>query len=136
MRCKRHRFDPWRRKWKPTPVFLPGKFHRQRRLVGYSPWGCRVRHACTQSWLWVLRQGKAWNGAEKNEVGIEDKNCKEHGGHSSDCKPYIYSMFSEDYLLRRNRSERVLPFWFRSPTNDTRCRRGCICFLKAPQGGC
>ena len=25
----------WRRKWQPTPVFLPGKFHRQRSLVGY-----------------------------------------------------------------------------------------------------
>ena len=24
-----------------TPVFLPGEFHRQRSLVGYSPWGCK-----------------------------------------------------------------------------------------------
>ena len=30
---------PWRRKWQPTPVFLPGKVHGQRSLVGYSPWG-------------------------------------------------------------------------------------------------
>ena len=30
---------PWRRKWQPTPVFLPGKSHRQRSLLGYSPWG-------------------------------------------------------------------------------------------------
>ena len=43
-RCKRCRFDPrvrkipWRRKWQPTPVFLAGKFHGQRGLVGYSPW--------------------------------------------------------------------------------------------------
>ena len=30
---------PWRRKWQPTPVLLPGKFHGWRRsLVGYSPW--------------------------------------------------------------------------------------------------
>ena len=29
----------WRRKWPPTPVFLPGKFHGQRSLEGYSPWG-------------------------------------------------------------------------------------------------
>ena len=45
--CRRHRrcrFDPctrktiWRRKWQLTPVFLPGKFHGQRSLVGYSPW--------------------------------------------------------------------------------------------------
>ena len=30
---------PWRRKWQPTPVLLPGKFHQQSSLVGYSPWG-------------------------------------------------------------------------------------------------
>jgi len=28
---------PCRRKWQPTPVFLPGKFHRRRSLAGYSP---------------------------------------------------------------------------------------------------
>ena len=47
----RSRFDsfirkiPWRRKWQPTPVLLPGEFHGQRRLVGYSPWGSqKVSH--------------------------------------------------------------------------------------------
>ena len=25
----------------PTPVFLPGKSHQQRSLMGYSPWGCQ-----------------------------------------------------------------------------------------------
>ena len=30
---------PWRRECLPTPVFLPGEFHGQRSLVGYSPWG-------------------------------------------------------------------------------------------------
>ena len=30
---------PWRRKWQPPPVFLPGKFHGQRSLAGYSPRG-------------------------------------------------------------------------------------------------
>ena len=29
----------WRRKWQPAPVFLPEKFHGQKSLVGYSPWG-------------------------------------------------------------------------------------------------
>ena len=29
---------PWRRKWQPTPVFLPGKSHGQKSLAGYSPW--------------------------------------------------------------------------------------------------
>ena len=44
-RCRRHRFDPWvgkiiwRRKWQPTPVFLPEKLYGQRSLVGYTLWG-------------------------------------------------------------------------------------------------
>ena len=49
--CRRCGFDPWvgkvpwRRKWQPTAIFFPGKFHRQESLVGYSPWGCkRVQH--------------------------------------------------------------------------------------------
>ena len=43
LQCRRHRFEfwvrkiPWRRKWQPTLVFLPGEFHGQRSLVGYSP---------------------------------------------------------------------------------------------------
>ena len=36
-----------RRKWQPTPVFLPEKSHGQRSLVGFSPWGLKsVRHDC------------------------------------------------------------------------------------------
>ena len=30
---------PWRRKWLPTPVFLPGIYHGQRNLVGYTVCG-------------------------------------------------------------------------------------------------
>ena len=43
--CGRPGFNPWvrkiswRRKCQPTPVFLPGKSHGWRSLVGYSPWG-------------------------------------------------------------------------------------------------
>ena len=37
--------SPWRRKWQPTPVFLPGKSHGQRSLAGYNPRGLkRVGH--------------------------------------------------------------------------------------------
>ena len=44
-RSKRPKSDPWvrkipwRRKWQPTPVFLPGKSHGQRSLAGCSLWG-------------------------------------------------------------------------------------------------
>ena len=34
----------WRRKWHPTPVFLPGESHGQRSLVGHNWWGRRVGH--------------------------------------------------------------------------------------------
>ena len=43
--CRRCGFNPWvgkipsKRGWLPTPVFLSGKSHGQRSLVGYSPWG-------------------------------------------------------------------------------------------------
>ena len=30
---------PWGREWQPTPVSLPGEFHGQRSLAGFSPWG-------------------------------------------------------------------------------------------------
>ena len=33
--------DSLEKEWQPTPVFLPGKSHGNRRLVGYSPWGCK-----------------------------------------------------------------------------------------------
>ena len=45
--CRRCQFNLWvtkilwRRKWQPTPIFLPGKSHGQRSLVGYSPCGCK-----------------------------------------------------------------------------------------------
>ena len=48
VQCRSHRrpgFDPrvgkipWRKKWQATPVFSPGKFHRQKSLACYSPWG-------------------------------------------------------------------------------------------------
>ena len=28
----------WRRKWQSTPIILPGEFHEQKSLMGYSPW--------------------------------------------------------------------------------------------------
>ena len=44
LQCRRSGFNPWirkipwRREWLPTPIFFPGELHRQRNLVGYSPW--------------------------------------------------------------------------------------------------
>ena len=52
LQSRRPRFDswvrkiPWRRKWQPTPVLLPGESHGQRSLAGYSPWVTRVGQDC------------------------------------------------------------------------------------------
>ena len=58
LQCRRHGFHPWvrkirwRREWQPTPVFLPGEFHGQRSLVGYSPWGHRESDMTEQLTSW------------------------------------------------------------------------------------
>ena len=53
---------PWRRKWKPTPVFLPGKFHGERSLAGYSPCGHKVLDTDA---------GKDWGQEEKGATEDE-----------------------------------------------------------------
>ena len=54
-RHKRRRYDPWvgkipwRRKWQPISVSLPGKFYEQRSLVGYNLWGPIPKNGTRQS---------------------------------------------------------------------------------------
>ena len=89
---------PWRRKWQPTPVFLPGASHGQRSLVSCVAWGCREldmteqlhfhfhRHTrqdvllwyiripellCTNSHTYIYDAGKDWGQEEK--VGDRDE---------------------------------------------------------------
>ena len=61
--CRRCRFNPWvrkipwSRKWQPTLVFLPGRFHGQRRLVGYSPWGHKESDTTEHTHTLVAKHG-------------------------------------------------------------------------------
>ena len=75
-RCKRPGFDPWvekipcSRKCQAIPVFFPGKFHGQRSLAGYSPWGHeRVRyHLATQQQTCMMEGwGQAENTASRTQ---------------------------------------------------------------------
>ena len=51
----------WRRKWQPTPVLLPGKFHGWRSLVGYNPSGCK--EADSTEWLhFISLYSSFWRG--------------------------------------------------------------------------
>ena len=58
---------PWKRRWQPTPVLLPGKSHGLRSLVGYSPFGLkesdtteRLHHSSTSSYF--------RNGSNSNSI--------------------------------------------------------------------
>ena len=60
---------PWRRKWQPTAVYLPGEFQGQRDLVGYRPWDGKesdttehthllpLSHDCRRCPLWICTTG-------------------------------------------------------------------------------
>ena len=72
LQYRRSGFDPWvgkilwNRKWHPTPVSLPGKFHGQRSLVGYSPWGPqKVRHNWTHTHLLFQMNFNLFSTADK-----------------------------------------------------------------------
>ena len=60
-RHRRHRFHPWggkilwRKKWQPTPVFLPGKSHGQRSLEDYSPWGHKELDMTEQLSMMIIK---------------------------------------------------------------------------------
>ena len=95
LQYRRHSLYSWvrkiaqRRKWQPTLVFLPGKFHGQRNLGGYSPWGLKesdttehgpvVHHHHEESTAGLTKgwgQGKteADTSADKEENGNQDLN--------------------------------------------------------------
>ena len=60
---------PWRRKWQPIPVFLPGESHGQRSLTGYSPWGRKesdtTEHPHTLLLLLLLSSLVVWPWADE-----------------------------------------------------------------------
>ena len=70
-RCKSRGFEPWvgkipwRRKLQPTAVFLPGKSHGQRSLVGYCSWGCEESDMTEQ--LSMRISLTTWERPEKTE---------------------------------------------------------------------
>ena len=63
----------WRRKWQPTAVFMPGKFHGQRRLTGYSLWGHKESNS-----LVTKQQGVT----TAEDVCIYEKVWKTHHMHA------------------------------------------------------
>ena len=84
LQCGRLGFDPrvgkipWRRKWQPTPVFLPGKSHRQRSLVAYSPRGRKELDMTEQFHSLSLTQepgGLQAHGVAKSQTQLSMHAC-------------------------------------------------------------
>ena len=107
---------PWRRVGQSTVVFLPGESHGQRSLVGYSPWGCRVRHdwgtehiymqdAYTQRWIKycsclkemeIVHEERGMEEIAKNLPLIQRKKCYTNCLHS---EGILNSMVTEVTIL-------------------------------------
>ena len=60
----RFTFTHWRRKWQPTPVFLPGESQGQGSLVGYRPWG------------WEESDMTEWLTLSLSDENLGKKSCK------------------------------------------------------------
>ena len=55
---------PWRRKWQPTPVFLPGRFHGLRSLMA-------IVHGVAKSWTWLKWPSRQAGRHGKNMVSFQ-----------------------------------------------------------------
>ena len=91
---------PWRRKWHPTPVFLPGEFHGQRSLAGYSPWSCKESDTTEQ-----LTHG----------------DCEDSG--RSVCQPGVFPRNRPSSFLCMNETVRQILFHYSGEGHDDCARR-------------
>ena len=119
----------WRRKWQPTPVFLPGESHGRRSLVGYSPWGRKELdmtewlHTLThtrQSWfqLVVAQMVKHLPTVQETRVqslGREDPLEKEMVTHSG-ILAWRIPRTEKPIRLQSIGSQRVRHNWATSPS--------------------
>ena len=78
LQCRRLGFDPWvgkipwRRKWQPTPVFLPGKFHGRRSLIGYSPGNCKESDT-TKRFHFFTPSEYQWSALPRKQIKYRHK---------------------------------------------------------------
>ena len=76
---------PWRRKWQPTPVFLPGESHGQRSLQGYSSWGHKeldTTEVTEHTALQFKRTQNSQHRGESRPLGLESSFRKRPQGNS------------------------------------------------------
>ena len=97
---------PWRRKWQPLPLFLPGESHGQRSLTGYSPRGRKesdmTEHSHTLlllllissllSGLGLMNEGIMWGSSTINTLKLPLCNSATHSS-------FIYCFIFTAYVL-------------------------------------
>ena len=108
LKCRRPRFKSWvqkmlwRRKWKPTPVFLPGEFHGQRSLVGYSTWGHKELDTTEWLALWGFPHGSdgkeyACNAEDLGSIPGLGRSPREGNGS---CTPVLSSGYRRSFTSK------------------------------------
>ena len=115
-RQKRCGFDPWsgkivwRRKWQPTPVFLPGKFHGQRSLAGYRPWG-RTESDRAEQQGWGTQARTRW------DTPLQGRTLAAASGPATRAGPFSTSLshrthssasLRQNCLIRKNLGNKLL----------------------------
>jgi len=111
-RCERCGFNrwggkiPWRRAWQPTPVFLPGESHEQRRLAGCSLWGHKesdVTKLCTEGFL-----GRRTKERFPEEVNETSRNIRLSQGRGGRMRVFLAKETACAKILRQGKGAGVL----------------------------
>ena len=98
--------SPWRRKWRPTPVFLPGKSHGQRSLAGNSP---GVMKSQTRLSRWKKERIKGWR--ERGRRQVTDR---------------CLAILAPGFHPRHMQMKPLLLFWFSTKCLEPMWHSGCI----------
>ena len=118
--CRKLGFDPrvrkipCRRKWQPTLVFLPGKFHGQRSLVGYSPWGHRVGQDWATKQEFIAVGNGNWHSHPGKGHDSLFKKSSTHPGSLAYCSPWCRKESDTTEQLNNKNKFLIAPNWRQS----------------------
>ena len=114
----------WRRKWQPTLVFLLGKSHGQKSLVGYSSWV----HKESDTIEWLNNTETPWNKPNSKLKQRKEKKGKKEGKGKRERREERGEMLSKQGYRKKRETGRVWSYcsfsgwiWYQTPFP---CQRG------------